>query len=77
MTAMQGKTIEQRVEELEIALAHQDRLCEQLNAVVTEQNEKLMKLENLLPLIQQQIRDVKMSIQETPRAPEDEKPPHY
>ncbi|MEM8735363.1 MAG: SlyX family protein [Planctomycetota bacterium] len=74
---MPAKSIEQRVEDLEIALAHQDRLCEQLNAIVTKQNEKMMQLENLVPALQQQIRDLKMSIRDAPRSAEDEKPPHY
>ena len=41
--------VEKRLMDLEVGLAHQQRLCEQLNEVVTEQNKQLLALQKLLP----------------------------
>ncbi|MFK7737176.1 MAG: SlyX family protein [Pirellulaceae bacterium] len=74
---MTKKDTETRVEELEIALAHQQRLCEQLNEVVTSQTEELMKLTKLLPALQSQVQELKASARGQGTASIDEKPPHY
>ncbi len=37
-----------RVTELEIQLAHQQRLCEQLNEVVTDHTQQIIRLERII-----------------------------
>jgi uncharacterized coiled-coil protein SlyX len=74
---MSDKKLETRVQELEIALAHQQRLCEQLNEVVTSQTEELMTLNKLIPILQSQLQELKISAGSRSPATADEKPPHY
>ncbi len=66
-----------RIVEVEICLTHQQHLLEQLNAVVTEQETRIRKLEQRIETIkteQQQLRD---RVSEQSAAIPDEKPPHY
>lgn len=74
---MKNRSLDERVEELEVALAHQQRLCEQLNEVVTAQTEELMKLTKLIPALQAQLRELKAAAGSRGPTPVDEKPPHY
>jgi len=67
-----------RIERLEFELAHQQRITEQLNEVVTEQNRQLFRIGRDLDQLKKQITDLKQRPTSDP-APtlEDEKPPHY
>lgn len=66
---------EERFIDLETKLAHQDQLLNELNEVVTEQQTKLMQLEELCKALIQRVRSVGEGIDESD--PGDERPPHY
>ena len=66
-----------RFERLEISLAHQQRLCEQLNEVVTQQADQIAQLEKLVPKLQVEIRELQQSLRSERFSVDDEKPPHY
>lgn len=60
---------------LESRLAHQDQLLNELNDVVTEQQARIMQLEELCKSLIARVRSMGDA---TPGGdPEDEKPPHY
>lgn len=69
-------SIERRLTELEIQLAHTQRTCEQLNEVVTQLSLTAQSRERLMQRMADQIKDLKSSLSES-AAPGDEKPPHY
>jgi|TARA_B110000495_G_C22489541_1_gene301625 SlyX protein len=65
-----------RLTELEIQLAHVQRLYEQLNEVVTSQSKEIDRFERRFHQLQTQYKELK----ERPERgfdPVDEKPPHY
>ena len=66
---------EERLVDIESKLAHQDQLLNELNDVVTEQQAKLMQLEELCKSLISRVR----SMGETMPAADagDERPPHY
>jgi SlyX protein len=66
---------EERFIELESRLAHQDQMLHELNEVVTDQQAKLMRLEELCRTLIDRVR----TLGEGPPAggPADERPPHY
>jgi SlyX protein len=66
---------EERFIDLESRLAHQDQLLNELNDVVTEQQARLMQLEELCKTLVQRLRSVGEGMPET--NPGDERPPHY
>ncbi|MEM7478741.1 MAG: SlyX family protein [Planctomycetota bacterium] len=68
---------DQRIEELEISLAHQQRLLEQLNEVVTQQTHSLLRLEKKVPQLEREIQGLKSKTAERQGPLPDEKPPHY
>ena len=66
---------EDRFIDMETRLAHQDQLLFELNDVITKQQEKIMRLEELCASIIERIRslgDASASDAQT-----DEPPPHY
>lgn len=65
-----------RVTELEIQLAHQQRLCEQLNQVVTEHTQQILRLERIIVRLEDQIKAVR-ELRKEGFDPRLEKPPHY
>ena len=67
---------EERITELEIQLAHVQRLYEQLNEVVTEQSGRIDLVERRCHQLQTQCKELKER-QEPGFDPLDEKPPHY
>lgn len=69
--------LESKLAELEFGLAHQQRLCEQLNEVVTDQTKRLLRFELLIPKLEQQIRELKNLSKGDAGIPDDERPPHY
>ncbi|WP_068139912.1 SlyX family protein [Roseimaritima ulvae] len=65
-----------RITELEIQLAHQQRITEQLNEVLTEQNKVIDGLTRRLQALDNQVRQLRERPQAEPDML-DEKPPHY
>jgi SlyX protein len=66
---------EERLVELESRLAHQDQMLHELNEVVTDQQAKLMQLDELCRTLIDRVRAVGEGAETA--APEDERPPHY
>ncbi len=66
---------EKRFIDLEMRLAHQDQLLNQLNDVVTEQQSKIMQLESLCKSLIQRVQVVAEGV--SGENPGDERPPHY
>lgn len=66
-----------RIVELETAVAFQQHLCEQLNAIVTEHSQQLLTLQRSLHKLSDQIKELQQQPKEAPRDPADDKPPHY
>lgn len=66
---------EERFIDLESRLAHQDQLLNELNDVVTEQQQKIMQLDELCKALLQRVRSVGEGMSEGD--PGDERPPHY
>jgi SlyX protein len=66
---------EDRFIDLESRLAHQDQLLHELNNVVTEQQSKLMQLEELCRSLIDRVRSVSDGMPDGD--PSDEQPPHY
>lgn len=74
---MSQQDIEQRVVQLEIKLTYQQKLIEELNAVVTDQTLRLMQMEKKLhKLTEQQMLVQAQMLEQLPNLP-NEKPPHY
>ncbi len=66
---------EERFIDMETRLAHQDQLLFELNDVITKQQEKIMRLEELCASIVERIRS--LGDTSTSNAQTDEQPPHY
>ena len=64
--------IEQRIDQLEIRVAHQDQTIAELNEVITAQWKKVEMLERQLRRLGDEFEAL-----ETPEAPASQKPPHY
>ena len=65
-----------RLTELEVQLAHVQRLYEQLNEVVTAQAMENDRISRQLIRLQRQLKEMKQP-EESSFDPLDEKPPHY
>ena len=68
--------LHERITELEIQLAHVQRLYEQLNEVVTSQTIQADRMARRMAQLQDQMRQLKAKPL-PPIDPLDEKPPHY
>ena len=66
---------EERFIELESRLAHQDQMLHELNDVVTDQQAKLMHLEELCRTLVDRVRSLGEGM--PAGEPADERPPHY
>lgn len=66
---------EERLIDLESRLAHQDQLLNELNDVVTAQQEKIMQLDELCKALLTRIRSLGDAM--PAGSPGDERPPHY
>lgn len=74
------KTDAERIADLEIELAHMQRLCDQLNEVVTEQALVLDKAMKQIKKWDNRFNDLKSSLEMShsdERDPLAERPPHY
>lgn len=66
---------EDRFIDLESRLAHQDQMLNELNDVLTEQQVRLMRLEDLCRTLVDRVRSLG---EDMPAGdPADERPPHY
>lgn len=66
---------EERFIDLESRLAHQDQLLHELNDVVTDQQAKIMQLEELCRSLTDRVRSIGDGGESGD--PADERPPHY
>ena len=66
---------EERFIDLESKLAHQDQMLHELNDAVTEQQAKIMRLEELCKALIQRVRSAGEGLPDSD--PVDERPPHY
>ena len=66
---------EDRLVDIEVKLAHQDQLLIDLNDVVTQQQQKIMKLEELCSSLVDRVRTIGDALPGD--ATQDERPPHY
>ncbi len=66
------KSIDKRLEELEMRLAYQERTITDLNDVITAQWKKIEALERQLLRLDEELRDI-----DSMEAPPNQKPPHY
>jgi len=66
---------DERLIDIESKLAHQDQLMLELNEVVTEQQAKIMQLEQLYRSLVERVRAMGESIPGD--ASQDDRPPHY
>lgn len=66
---------EERLIDIESKLAHQDQLLIDLNDVITDQQAKIMQLEELFSTLVERVRSMGESLPGDPS--EDGRPPHY
>ncbi len=66
---------DERLVDIESKLAHQDQLLLQLNDVITDQQAKIMQLEDLCAVLADRIRTLGESL--PAGTSQDERPPHY
>lgn len=66
---------ERRFEDIETKLAHQDQALFELNAVITKQQESIMKLERLCASMSARIASLDEALPDGPAG--NERPPHY
>ncbi|MEO1700433.1 MAG: SlyX family protein [Pseudomonadota bacterium] len=69
-----GKTAQERLEDLEIAAAHQSRIIEELNAIVTAHSKTITEMQGRLDALNRRAAVTEMHIRDI--APID-KPPHW
>jgi uncharacterized coiled-coil protein SlyX len=69
---------ETKIQRLEIALAHQQRLCEQLNEVVYQHTKQLLELQRTISNLEGHVRELRNRPKDAPSEdPLQERPPHY
>jgi SlyX protein len=66
---------EDRLIDIESKLAHQDQLLSELNEVLTEQQGRIMQLEQLSSSLIERVRAIGDAAPD--EGPVDERPPHY
>ena len=66
-----------RLTELEMSLAYQQRLNEQLNQIVTSHSQELLGLKRLVAELQGRLKELREQRKEPQADPLEEKPPHY
>ncbi len=72
---MSNESAEQRIVNLEMALAHLQHDLEQMSSVVLDQQRKIETLQVLLKQMEHQLADENEPAEK--RSPLDERPPHY
>ena len=66
---------DERLVDIETKLAHQDHTMIELNDVITNQQERIMKLEELCASLVERVRSIGDSMPDS--APAEDPPPHY
>ena len=66
---------DERLVDIETKLAYQDHLMIELNDVITNQQERIMKLEELCASLVKRVRSIGESMPDS--ASSEEPPPHY
>lgn len=66
---------DERLVDIESKLAHQDQLLIELNDVITDQQAKIMKLEELYAALVERVRSMGEALPGD--TSQDERPPHY
>lgn len=66
-----------RVTELEIQLMHQQRMVEQLDAVIVDQAQQIFRLQRTLARFDEQLKELRQPSKPIVLDLLDEKPPHY
>ena len=69
------QTSEKRLDDLEIKVSYQEDLVQELNAIVSTQQQSIDRLENTLKLLTERINELSVSLPDNPVT--EEKPPHY
>ncbi|MEO0543291.1 MAG: SlyX family protein [Pseudomonadota bacterium] len=69
-----GKSAEERLDDLEIALAHQANIIEELNSVIAEHSETIAELKRKLDILNRRTAVTEMQIRDITPV---EKPPHW
>jgi uncharacterized coiled-coil protein SlyX len=71
--------LDERVERLEMELAHQQRVTDQLNEAVSVQSLDILRLQRVNEQLIKQIDELRLGNNDAEEAInlEDEKPPHY
>ena len=64
-----------KIIEIETKLAHQDQLLIELNQVMSDQQNQIMRLEELFTAMVERVRSLGDNSPDA--APQDETPPHY
>ncbi len=67
---------DQRITDLEVGLAHQQRLCEQLNEVVVDQTRQMIHFERVILRLENQVKELQQQRKEQ-ADPQADRPPHY
>ena len=67
-----GAPVEDRIVELEVRLAYQDKIIADLDEVVRTFSERVVRLEREIELIKETVKSGGPEV-----GPQDEKPPHY
>ena len=65
--------LENRITELEIKLAHQEIALEQLNQVITEQQQEIAAMKLYMQSLKDKFENIQYAEKNQPEAP----PPHY
>lgn len=71
-----SQTLENRLENLESVVMHQQKLLDDLNEVMIDQSKLIIKLERKLKQMEMQWQDAQFASRDA-RDPLAEKPPHY
>ena len=69
-----GKSAEERLDDLEIAVAHQANIIEELSSVIAEHSETIAELKRKLDILNRRTAVTEMQIRDITPV---EKPPHW
>lgn len=71
------ESLQHQIDELQTKLVFQDDTIEQLNRIVTRQDEIIRIMQSKFSLIGDKIQDIEANLPNKPFNPHDEVPPHY
>ena len=71
------ESLQHQIDELQTKLAFQDDTIEQLNRIVTRQDEVIRMMQAKFSVIGDKIQDIEAHLPNKPFNPGDEVPPHY